>query len=766
MPATIGTSGPDVIVMDNDEFDTILAEGGDDLVNPGWGDGILDGGDGIDTLELRYGLFGYDELGNPATGASNIISAPYLRMLLDEDTYATHISHVSLVEAWAWWNSSHSAHNEIIVSGFEAVDIVSTDWDDWLVGGEYADSFIAQDGNDRIYSNGGDDYIDAGAGDDSVRAAVHGTWFGGSGVDYLQADLSWTTQDILLRPGLTTTVTEAGFPDTEFQGFETFALTLGSGNDDVRVEQHSEHYDYFSGGDGDDTFDPARGDADIDGGDGIDRLILDYSQHGINDGGSWASPAYVRLLRSDNQYDLATTLSEATHIRAYEWYNSSTIDADIINLTSIEAIDFTGSVHDDHMAGGEFEDRFIGNHGNDQFLGNGGVDHAEGGAGNDNILRMSKGYWDGGDGYDFLQADLSWYDGDVTINQLTMSRIAVGTDDQTAIRGFERFDLTLGNGADRVIIANDNEGTDTIRAGGGLDVINPGLGDGVLDGGRGRDKLVLDYSLHALRGDDYSSEATSGYIELRNAADDPAWHLSDATYFFAWEWFSSSVSSVDEVEISNFEVVDFTGSVKDDWFAGGDYADIFFGGRGNDSFVGNDGNDRMDGGEGDDRMWAGNGRDVLAGGDGNDELRGGDGNDQLTTGDGTDIADGDEGNDRITGGAGNNTLIGGLGRDRLNGGDGIDTFLYETVDDTGTGGLRDTIRNFELGVDMIDLSALAGGSLVFSTSGPAGGGTASVSTRVLGAHSIVQIDADGDGTVDAEIAVLSVVGLTSSDFDL
>ncbi len=59
------------------------------------------------------------------------------------------------------------------------------------------------------------------------------------------------------------------------------------------------------------------------------------------------------------------------------------------------------------------------------------------------------------------------------------------------------------------------------------------------------------------------------------------------------------------------------------------------------------------------------------------------------------------GSDRIYGGNGNDLLVDGIGRDHLFGGAGADIFRFE-VDNT-----LDLIRDYEIGVDVIDLSLLA-----------------------------------------------------------
>ncbi|MEM8760490.1 MAG: calcium-binding protein, partial [Pseudomonadota bacterium] len=85
----------------------------------------------------------------------------------------------------------------------------------------------------------------------------------------------------------------------------------------------------------------------------------------------------------------------------------------------------------------------------------------------------------------------------------------------------------------------------------------------------------------------------------------------------------------------------------------------------------------------------------------NGDIRLGAGTDSLTN-EGTinGVIDGGDGNDDIDAGDGDNVIIGGLGNDSLTGGDGADVFEFAA----GEG--LDVVRDFELGVDRLDLSDL------------------------------------------------------------
>ncbi|MGA9581018.1 MAG: cadherin domain-containing protein [Allosphingosinicella sp.] len=123
---------------------------------------------------------------------------------------------------------------------------------------------------------------------------------------------------------------------------------------------------------------------------------------------------------------------------------------------------------------------------------------------------------------------------------------------------------------------------------------------------------------------------------------------------------------------------------------------------------GGNGNDIVNGTPGEDRLDGGNGNDVLHGLGGHDLLKGGNGNDSLYGGPGNDILLGENGNDKLFGGDGRDLLAGGNGSDVLEGGAGADIFQF------GKGGGRDTVTDFEVGVDRIALEdgiGVAGGQV-------------------------------------------------------
>jgi glucose/arabinose dehydrogenase len=230
-----------------------------------------------------------------------------------------------------------------------------------------------------------------------------------------------------------------------------------------------------------------------------------------------------------------------------------------------------------------------------------------------------------------------------------------------------------------------------------------------------------------------------------------------------------------------------------DRLAGGDGDDVLLGDDGNDVFNGQAGLDAMAGGTGDDRYYVDNGGDLVlektgegfdvvytnvdyrlavgaeieslranAGSadlvlDGNElanQIHGGSGNDLLRGFGGDDILRGDDGIDR---------LVGGSGHDLLFGGAGMDTFAFGSAADAGNGALRDQIRDFEDGVDQIDLRSF-GADFDFIGSAAFGGQAGELRAFQAGANTLVAGDLDGDRAADFEILLTGPHSLSGNDF--
>lgn len=119
----------------------------------------------------------------------------------------------------------------------------------------------------------------------------------------------------------------------------------------------------------------------------------------------------------------------------------------------------------------------------------------------------------------------------------------------------------------------------------------------------------------------------------------------------------------------------------------------------------------------------------------------------------SDYINGKGGNDQIAAGEGNDIITGGLGADVMYGGSGNDKFMYTSRQDSGTSSTTcDTIKDFQLGSDKIDLSAINSGNLHFigSTAFTGASGDIRFSSGVL------SIDFNGDKKSDLDIALTGV----------
>ena len=346
-------------------------------------------------------------------------------------------------------------------------------------------------------------------------------------------------------------------------------------------------------------------------------------------------------------------------------------------------------------------------------------------------------------------------------------------------------------------------------------------GDNILDGLQGGDTLIGGH------GDDvYVIDSTfDQVIELANQGIDIIeTGVSFTLSAFVEQGFLNSAGRnqsltgnvLGNLLVGNGGMNTLSGLDGKDELRGEGGVDSLLGGAGIDTLDGGSGADQMDGGAGNDLYYVDNGLDavieladggydtvftstaialpdfveklvfngladgtMLAGNDLANYLIGNYTDDSIDVGAGNDTAAGGSGDDTLLGGAGNDTLLGefgidsiegGLGRDILIGGLGADLFVFVGVTDS-QGANRDLIRDFEDGIDRIDLRQLDAGALpgdqafafiadqAFTAAGQVRVTTTATTTRIE-----VSIDAD----FDAEMLILlnGLHSLTAADFIL
>lgn len=200
----------------------------------------------------------------------------------------------------------------------------------------------------------------------------------------------------------------------------------------------------------------------------------------------------------------------------------------------------------------------------------------------------------------------------------------------------------------------------------------------------------------------------------------------------------------DDKLVGNSAQNKLVGGIGNDTILGGYDNDVLSGDSGNDILDGGSGADKLDGGSGSDKLIGGRGIDTalfqtkadvsvnlgksgyqntgdgidklssienLISGFGDDVLFGNGRANSLLAGRGADVLRGFGNADKLDGGAGSDEIFGGSGGDRIDGGRGSDVLQGDRGADDFLFSSRfghDTITDFQVGVDQIDLSAIRG----------------------------------------------------------
>lgn len=327
-------------------------------------------------------------------------------------------------------------------------------------------------------------------------------------------------------------------------------ITTGSGNDTV-IQPTIVNGTIYRSNDvirtnaGNDIINAGLGVNDfVDGGDGIDRLIVDYS---VDDTGG--------AIFFNSTYGPSGTV-----YRPGRTPNSRVLD--YTYFQNIENFNITGTSKDDTIKA---------------YFGNNIINA---GAGNDTVI-SSAGSVDGGSGFDYLTLDLSAQT--INLNLSNLSNINISG--VITATNFEGFNVTTGSGNDTVTQGATLNGqvlraNDVIKTGVGDDIINAGLGIDSVDGGSGFDQLTLDYSVGDTGTGMYFNAGSSAYA-YRSVSN------TDAT-------------RLDSIFFSNVEQFTVIGTIKDDSISTYAGNDIISSGFGNDTVVGRAGGDILTGGAGSD----------------------------------------------------------------------------------------------------------------------------------------------------------------------
>lgn len=378
----------------------------------------------------------------------------------------------------------------------------------------------------------------------------------------------------------------------------------------------------------------------------------------------------------------------------------------------------------------------------------------------------------------------------------------VGTSGDDRIFGGNGNDVLLGGagndllhgeaGRDRVF---GEEGNDRLLGGTEDDVLSGGPGADRMEGQRGNDSYVVDdLGDVVFEGVDQGRDKVTALVSFTLPAE------------------------VEDLQLAGNANIDGVGNELRNVLSGNIgsklIANRLEGGAGDDDLYGRDGDDILLGGDGNDRHFAGTGADRMAGGLGDDRyyLQGGDdlvnenpgeGTDRIYTRDshalqaeieqlflqgfgnstgvgnaadnylrgnfGNNRLDGGDGNDEMAGLDGRDRLIGGLGSDDMRGNADADVFVFRSIAEAPAGAGQDLIRDFEVGVDrlnldLIDADVAAAGNQQFTYIG--GQAFSNTAGELRYDSNILRGDVNGDGIEDMQIAFLNGAALTVDDFVL
>ncbi len=432
--------------------------------------------------------------------------------------------------------------------------------------------------------------------------------------------------------------------------------------------------------------------------------------------------------------------------------------------------------------------------GNDVLSGGGGADVLNGGVGADQLF--------GGDGDDVLYADaddlfLGVVDGgegdDVLViegsDAVTLDLAAHAVEEVASGSG---DDVITMSGSESVVI-NGSGGSDTLTGGSGDDLITGGAGADTMDGGDGVDFLSYLTSQQGVSIDLHSSTAAGGDAEGdvftgveavvgSNSndlliGDNQANVLHGGNGDDVLEGLGGSagdyldggfgMDTVRYVQSSSGVTVDL--SAFEGGASGGDAeGDRLFG---FENIIGSDHVDQLIGDDADNVIEGGSGGDTLTGGDGVDTLSyiGSDAGVSVNLSDGS-VSGGDASGDTITGfenligsaaddnltGDGSaNILLGGAGDDTLSGGDGTDTLVGGAGIDVIDGGAGLDFASYQGAASGVTVSLLDGAG----TGGDADGDTLTGVEGLIGSdHADILTGDDDDNIIEGGAQAFGVEG--------
>ncbi len=454
----------------------------------------------------------------------------------------------------------------------------------------------------------------------------------------------------------------------------------GAGDDILTGDRSTTKID---GGDGDDII-SSNGwlyDATLTGGSGRDTFIINEdffdSVNNITDFNPAEDKIDLSILANSSSFDLSklsdlkivqngadTVIDvdnsskiilqnfDANNLRV-ENFIGVEIDIDTIVVSQIEKIGDASSIEDQTLQGDWYNNEIEGGSGNDTISGgNEGDDRIFGNAGND-VINSDRGndFVSGGDGDDTINGG---YTGNNTLFGDAGNDTINGGHDDDELHGGSGDDIMDGLLGDDII--NGGEGNDVITGYGGDDTIDGGDGDDTINGGSGTNTLTGGAGKDVFAPTKYSNDTITDFdidndlIDLTKFAEDEYYPIQ---YFHELE-ITQEGNDV-SITSSNNQINLLLKNINKDDIEGRHFKGI----------------------------------EAVS----------------LITED--QIINGDFNNNNLAGGLGNDTINGGYGgSDTLTGNAGDDTFVIESKYSWNGSVITDTITDFTIGEDKIDLTKI------------------------------------------------------------
>ena len=396
-------SGNDIIRTMDARFDDYVAtNAGNDRVEIAGGRDTIALGLGTDTLVIDWSDLDYGQ----TTGIGGTLTGGY-------------------DGAYFWGpDGGNGNYDRVDFTGVEMFDITM---------GSGGDLVVTGDGSDRIIGGAGNDHLISRKGVDTIN--------GGIGNDRWEADKSEATagQAIVLNlrlAGIQSTYMGTG----TVTGIDMLTLTTGAGND-VITTLDARFDDQLVTNGGSDTVLIAGGRDNVQLGNGVDTLVIDWS---------------------DIDYGQTTSLSGSLadgYAGVYYWGpDGGNGNYDRVDFVGVEKFDITMGSGKDYIVTGD---------GNDTIDGGVGVDTLDGAGGSDTVVYAAR------------AAAVA-----VALDLSTLVTVLVGGVAEDQIVNIEN--VVGGSGNDT--LSGDNA-ANRLDGGAGNDLINGGRGNDVLSGGLGIDTL-------------------------------------------------------------------------------------------------------------------------------------------------------------------------------------------------------------------------------------------------------------------------------------